>query len=156
MFLTAINAINEHIKINNIKTSKNLFLKLFIWYNNIFSSNKNNQLYYLDIRLSKYSSYLACKDFGKVLSVSCSETSILILTLYKKKALDLFNFLMDSGEPRNTGLPLNLMASFLPMLLPQKSKPIKAIQKPINPLLHDSDDDENVNSDQIHNDLGVE
>ena len=148
-FLT-VSCINDHIAENKMVDSKNLILKGFIKYNTTFGQT-GNIAYNLDIRLSKFKVYETCKEFMRTLSMSCADTGILILSLYRQKMMSTIAFLMDSPTSQPAS-PINLMAQFLPMLLSQPSKkPVpKPIPKPVNPLLYDSDDD------NIVTDLGVE
>lgn len=127
IFYFAIYSVNKFIKNKNIKTSNNIFIKMFI------SNNmpKTNYLYYLDIELSKYKLYEQYKDNYNYIYNQFIEFCDFVALAMEQNTKE---FVFTSIPPT----PLNLI-KIIPMLLSQKyNRPIQ----PINPLLYDSDNDD--------------
>ena len=130
-------SINDHVIDNMIRESDNLFLKAFIYHNTILSNN--NTLYYTNIKLSKYKLYNTVKEYNNRFYKSCDEIGILIISLYRKKAVTLLAYIMNSDTSNQN--PLNMTSGFLRMIF---NSSYLSMEKPIeipNPLTYDSDDD---------------
>lgn len=128
----AMYSVNKHVKNNNIKSSDNMFIKLFI------PSDKpsSNYLYYLDIRLSKFKLYEHCKDYYLNISNQFTDFCTLTITSMEQNAKEIA-FTAMAPTPQD-------MMKMIPMMLAQKNnRPMqrRSVQ-PTNPLLYDSDNDE--------------